>query len=42
MNRYRRENMDAIITSEFAVKVVNNNLIIQSGTEKLGMFAHIY
>ena len=26
--------MDAIITSEFAVKVVNNSLIIQSGTEK--------
>ena len=26
--------MDAIITSEFAVKVVSNSLIIQSGTEK--------
>ena len=26
--------MNTIITSEFAVKVVNNSLIIQSGTEK--------
>lgn len=26
--------MDAVITSEFAVKVAGNSLIIQSGTEK--------
>ena len=26
--------MNTVTTSEFAVKVVNNNLIIQSGTEK--------